>query len=316
MSGAERMTGAEEANGEDSPSAPGTFRIGGVVLSAPPAAPGLHVVATPIGNLADITLRALQTLAGVELILAEDTRQTRKLLQRYRIRAKTQAYHEHNAARMRPRVLRQLENGASIALVSDAGTPLVSDPGVRLARAVREQGLPLHVLPGPSAVIAALVASGLASERFMFAGFIPAKAGARRRFLEELKGEQATLILFESPHRIKAALSDMAEVFGPRMAALCRELTKLHEEVIRLPLPELAQEMALRESIRGEIVIVVAPPGAAEQKASRETLEQALREALRESAPSRAAADIARRFGRPKREIYELALRISRDREE
>ena len=289
------------------------FLLAGVRLPAPRAAAGLHVVATPIGNLEDITLRALKTLAGADAILAEDTRQTAKLLARYGISRPLMPYHEHNAASMRPKVLARLKEGAALALVSDAGTPLISDPGVKLLREAAREGLPVHAAPGPSAVLTALVLSGLISQRFMFAGFVPAKAAARARFLEELAEVPTTLVLFESPHRIVESLRQMADIFGPREAALCRELTKLHEEVIRAPLPRLAQEMAGRERIRGEITLVIAPPADQPPEAGDEQVQEALREALRAMPPGRAAAEVARRLGLKKREVYEQALRLSRE---
>ncbi len=289
------------------------YSVAGVRLTAPPLAPGLHVVATPIGNLKDITLRALEVLAAADLILAEDTRQTAKLLQRYGIRTPLKPYHEHNADAMRPKVLERLRAGAALALVSDAGTPLVSDPGVKLVRSVAEENLPVHPVPGPSAALAALVASGLMSERFLFAGFPPAKKQARRRFLQELAEENATIVLFESPHRLVESLRDMAEIFGPRRrGALCRELTKLHEEVIRATLAELADELAAREQVKGEITLVIAPPERAPAEASDEAVHEALRQALKRQPAGKAAAEVARRFGLKKRELYDLAVRLSK----
>ena len=294
-----------------------SYLLHGARIMPPPLAPGLHVVATPIGNLKDITLRALEALAAADAILAEDTRHSAKLLQHYGIHTPLQAYHEHNAEHMRPKVLQRLRAGAALALVSDAGTPLVSDPGVKLVRAVLDAGLPVHPLPGPSAALAALVASGLMSERCLFAGFPPAKRQARRRFLAELAAEHATIVLFESPHRVVESLRDMAAAFGPeRMAALCRELTKVHEEVIRAPLADLAAELAARERVRGEITLVIAPPERELAKATDETVRAALIGALRHLPAGRAAADVARRFGLKKRDLYDLAVRLSKEKEE
>ena len=303
----------EEARGGKAGEEARGLLLAGQRLAVPRAAPGLHVVATPIGNLEDITLRALKALAGADAILAEDTRQTAKLLSRYGIRRPLMAFHEHNEEAVQEQVLARLRDGAALALVSDAGTPLVSDPGVKLLRAATGAALPVHAEPGPSAALAALVLSGLTTERFLFAGFPPAKQQARRRFLQALKDIPATLVLYESPHRIKASLRDMAEVLGARRAALCRELTKLHEEVIRAPLPELVQQLEERERIRGEITLVIAPPRKqAPAAADDEAVEQALRAALQEMPASRAAAEVARRFGLRKRDLYEKAVQLSR----
>ncbi len=290
-----------------------SFLLAGQRVPTPRAQAGLHVVATPIGNLEDITIRALKTLAGSDAILAEDTRQTAKLLARYGISRPLLAYHDHSGEQVREKLLARLRDGAALALVSDAGTPLVSDPGVKLLRAALDEGLPVHAEPGPSAALAALVLSGLASQRFLFAGFPPAKQQARRRWLEELRDIPATLVLFESPHRVISTLRDMADVFGPRRAAVCREISKLHEEVIRATLPELAGELAGRERIRGEITLVIAAPDtAAGEQADAARVEQELRDALAHMPPSRAAAEVARRFGLKKREVYDLAVKLAR----
>ncbi len=284
------------------------YHIGGRLLQAPPLAKGLHMVGTPIGNMADITLRALEALAGADAVLCEDTRHSGRLLDRYGIRQKLIAYHDHNAQRMRPRILKMLAEGAALALISDAGMPVVSDPGMKLAREAAAAGIAVHVVPGPSAALAALAVSGLASDRFLFAGFPPARPSARRRWLEGLAREAATLILFESPHRVAQTLQDMAATLGPRKAALCRELTKLHEEVIRLPLPDLAQEVARRGGVKGEITLVV--EGATAPQAALEDVEQALRAALREMPPGKAAAAVARRFGLARRKVHDMAMKL------
>ena len=291
-----------------------SFLLAGQRIAAPRPTAGLHVVATPVGNLEDITIRALKVLAGADAILAEDTRQTAKLLERYGIRRPLSAYHEHTSEAVRQRIIEQLKQGAALALVSDAGTPLVSDPGVKLVREAIAKGLSVHAAPGPSAALAALTVSGLASERFLFAGFPPQKKQARRRFLEELKDARATLVLFESPHRIAESLADMAAVFGPRPAALCRELTKLHEEVLRAPLPELAAEMARRARVRGEITLVIAPPeeGGKARAATEEDVRAALEEALKGLPAGKAAALVAKRFGLKKSDLYDLAVSIAR----
>src|ERR1700761_881288 len=213
-----------------------TYTMGDHVFPAPQAAAGLHLVATPIGNLGDITLRALETLAGVDAIACEDTRITRRLTERYGIAAELTPYHEHNAATARPKILARLAEGASIALVSDAGTPLISDPGFKLVREACSAGHAVTALPGPSSVLTALAVATLPTDRFFFEGFLPAKETARRTRLSELARIDATLVLFESGNRVQDTLADLSEIMGAREAAICRELTKLHEEVTRGPL--------------------------------------------------------------------------------
>jgi 16S rRNA (cytidine1402-2'-O)-methyltransferase len=283
------------------------YTIKGVVFEAESLAPGLHVTSTPIGHLADISLRAVNALAAADAILCEDTRVTGKLLQRYGISTRLVPYHDHNAAKLRPRILGELQAGKALVLVSDAGTPLVSDPGFKLARAVIEMGLPLHVVPGASAPLAALTLSGLPCDRFMFAGFLPEKQGERRRLLTELKAVPATLIFFESPRRIQAALADIAEVLGPRFVAVARELTKLHEEAVRGEAAEVLSVLAGREVVKGEITLVVAPPGEAARPEPQE-IDAALREAASTMPAGKAAAEVAHRFGLAKKELYERLL--------
>src|SRR3981081_3393472 len=218
-----------------------TFSLGGHVLTAPKPVAGLYLVATPIGNLGDITLRALQTLAGVDIIACEDTRITRRLTERYGISALLKPYHEHNGALARPKILERLAQGASIALVSDAGTPLISDPGFKLVREVCAAGHPVIALPGPSSVLSALSGAALPTDRFFFEGFLPPKQTARRARLTELSRIDATLVMFESGNRVQETLADLADSMGTRDAAICREMTKLHEEVRRAPVSELAR---------------------------------------------------------------------------
>src|SRR5882724_5166488 len=236
-----------------------TFSVGGQLLTAPKAVPGLHLVATPIGNLGDITLRALETLAGVDIIACEDTRITRRLTERYAISAELKPYHEHNAALARPRILEKLAQGASIALVSDAGTPLISDPGFKLVREVCAAGHAVIAVPGASSVLAALSVAALPTDRFFFEGFLPAKETARRARLAELSKIDATLVLFESGNRVQDTLADLSDIMGGRDAAICRELTKLHEQIKRAPIAELAKAADTLET-RGEFVLVVGPP--------------------------------------------------------
>src|SRR6201989_2836692 len=219
-----------------------TFSVNGHVLTAPKPAPGLYLVATPIGNLGDITLRALETLAGVDLIACEDTRITRRLTEHYAITAQLRPYHDHNAAVARPKLLEQLARGASIALVSDAGTPLISDPGFKLVREVCAAGHTVTALPGPSSVLAALSVAALPTDRFFFEGFLPSKQQARRTRLAALARIDATLVLLESGSRVQDSLADLAGIMGSREAAICRELTKLHEEVIHMSVAELAAD--------------------------------------------------------------------------
>ena len=227
-------------------------------------ASGLYVTATPIGNARDITLRALDVLRAADLIAAEDTRVTAKLLAIHGISKPLTAYNDHNAARERPRLLGRLRDGARIALVSDAGTPLVSDPGFKLVRAAIEEGLPVHALPGASAALTGLVLSGLPTDRFLFAGFLPAKSGERRTMLEELKTLRATLIFFESGPRLADSLKDIAAILGARSAAVAREMTKLHEEIRRGTLIELARSYENQIAPKGEVTLLIAPPHAAE----------------------------------------------------
>jgi 16S rRNA (cytidine1402-2'-O)-methyltransferase len=274
--------------------------------------PGLFIVATPIGNAADITLRALEILRAVDLIACEDTRVSAKLLAIHGISTKRLAYHDHNADRMRPQILARLAAGERIALISDAGTPLVSDPGYKLVRDAVAAGLRVHAAPGASAALTALVLSGLPSNRFLFAGFLDAKSTARRRELTELGRLDATLIFYESAPRLAASLADMAEILGDRPAAVARELTKLFEEVARDGLAALAQRYAESGPPKGEIVIVVGPPLDA-PPASAEDVDTLLKEALGRASLRDAAAEVAARLGLPKREIYARAVALSRD---
>jgi 16S rRNA (cytidine1402-2'-O)-methyltransferase len=298
---------------EDQTGAPGrTFLVAGHVLMAPKPAPGLYLVATPIGNLGDITLRALETLAGVDIVACEDTRITRRLMERYAISAQLKPYHEHNAAQARPKILHRLAQGAAIALVSDAGTPLISDPGFKLVREVCAAGHPVIALPGPSSVLAALALSALPTDRFFFEGFLPSKETARRARLAELARIDATLVMFESGNRMPATLADLAEIMGGRSAAICREMTKLHEEVRRAKLSELARSAEPLET-RGEFVLVIGPPAADAQIMADGDLDQLLRHQLRRESLRDAVAHALEVSGRPRREVYARALELSRE---
>ncbi len=267
----------------------------------------LYVVATPLGNLEDVTLRAIRTLKEVAVVACEDTRRTVKLLNRYGIRTPLSAFHEHTKARAGAAILRRLKDGDSVALVSDAGTPAVSDPGYELVRDAIAAGLRVEVVPGPSALVASLVVSGLPTDRFAFEGFLPARGERRRRAMQALAGEMRTMIFYESPQRVAAFLADAAEMLGERRACVVRELTKVHEEILRGTLPELAAEVARRESVLGEITVVVA--GAS--KSAQLSVEEAVREALREaSGTSRdLAREIAARTGLSRKEVYAEVLR-------
>src|ERR1700704_2222101 len=288
-----------------------TFSLGRHILTAPKAAPGLHLVATPIGNLRDITLRALETLAGVDIIACEDTRVTRRLTERYAIAALLKPYHEHNAALARPKILQRRAEGASIALVSDSGTPLISDPGFKLVREVCAAGHQVMALPGPSSVLAALAVAALPTDRFFFEGFLPPKETARRARLAELTRIDATLVMFESGNRVQDTLRDLAEVMGTRDAAICRELTKLHEEVRRAPLSELTRSADALET-RGEFVLVIGPPAASAQIMAQHDLDDLLRSALKRASVKDAVAHAVEVSGRPRREIYARALELAK----
>ena len=270
--------------------------------------PGLYVVATPIGNLRDITLRALDTLRAADMILAEDTRQTHKLLSAYDIKTSLSPYHDHNAAKRVPGVIKDLEAGKVVALVSDAGTPLVSDPGFNLVRAAVKAGIEVFPLPGASAVLAGLVKSGLPSDRFMFAGFLPPKSGARKTSLETLTNIKATLIFFETGPRIEACLTDMHSVFGERDVVLTRELTKRYEEA-RPGSFETLIESVKADPPRGELVVLVGPPSTSERW-SEDEVTSALNVQIPELGVKRASAEISAQCGWPKRDVYQLALKL------
>jgi len=289
-----------------------SFSVGGHLLAAPKATAGLHLVATPIGNLGDITLRALETLAGVDVIACEDTRITRRLTERYGIAAELTPYHEHNAAAARPKILQLIAQGGSVALVSDAGTPLISDPGFKLVREACAAGHAVIALPGPSSVLASLSVAALPTDRFFFEGFLPAKEGARRARITELARIDATLVLFESGNRVQDALRDLAGPMGQREAAICRELTKLHEDVSRATLAELVDRADQLET-RGEFVLVIGPPAPDSQSMSAEALDQLLREQLTRHSVKDTVAHAVELSGRPRREVYARALDLANE---
>ena len=278
-------------------------------------APGLYLVATPIGNMGDITYRAVETLTAADLVACEDTRVTGGLMTRLGLDRPLFPYHEHNAERARPVLLARLKEGAVVALVSDAGTPLVSDPGYRLVQACVAEGIAVTALPGASAAVTALQLSGLPNDRFLFAGFLPSRATARRQALRELAAVPATLIFYESPNRLDGSLADMAAVLGPRAAAVARELTKLHEEVVRGDLPVLAARYA-EAPPRGEVVVVVAPP-AGQSPATADDLDSRLARAMADGASLKdAAALVAAETGHPRRDVYARALRLAQETRE
>ncbi len=285
------------------------YVIDGRPVDPPALANGLYIVATPIGNLRDITLRALDVLAATDLIACEDTRITRRLLDHYGITTPLTPYHEHNAAAAQPKLLTRLAEGASLALVSDAGTPLISDPGFKLVRAARDAGHMVTALPGPSAALAALSTCGLPTDHFFFEGFLPSKPLQRRARIAELKRLPGTLVLYEGGSRVTATLADLAAELGPRAAALCRELTKLHEEIRRGDLKALAAHYAGDAETRGEFVIVVAPP---ERLAEAIDIDTLLRDALGRLSVKEAVAEIAAVTGQPRREVYQRALALAK----
>ncbi|HMA14114.1 MAG TPA: 16S rRNA (cytidine(1402)-2'-O)-methyltransferase [Kiloniellaceae bacterium] len=280
-----------------------------------PLPPGLYLVATPIGNLGDISRRALDVLRRADRVACEDTRVTRKLMSAEGLATPLTAYHDHSGPRERRRLLEAVAAGEAVALVSDAGTPLVSDPGYKLVREAIAEGLAVTALPGPSAPLVALSLSGLPSDRFFFGGFLPAKPGARREALQALAALDATLIFFEAPSRLAGSLADMAGVLGDRPAAVARELTKLHEEVRRDGLAALAAHYQAAGAPKGEIVVVAAPPAAAEAGAGFD-LDAALRDALTHASLRDAAATVAAASGLPRRRVYARALELAKDREE
>ncbi|MGQ2904486.1 MAG: 16S rRNA (cytidine(1402)-2'-O)-methyltransferase [Neoaquamicrobium sediminum] len=288
-----------------------SYVIGQAEFPARRLEPALYLVATPIGNLGDITIRALETLAAADMLACEDTRVTRVLLERYGIRRRTTAYHEHNAAEAGPKLVEAVLAGKSVALVSDAGTPLVSDPGFRLVGEVVEAGGRVVPIPGASALLAALTASGLPSDTFLFAGFLPVKAGQRKTRLEELRAVPATLVFYESPRRLADSLAAMSEALGDREAAIGRELTKTFEEMRRGSLAALAQAYAEEDTPKGEVVICVAPPQ--EAASTVEDVDALLLSLAGELGASRAAGEAAKMTGARKADLYRRLMELKSD---
>lgn len=275
-------------------------------LCARPLEPALYLVATPIGNLGDMTLRGLSVLARADKVYCEDTRHSRKLTNHFGLDIKLSAYHDHNADRVRPHIMEDLGKGQSVALISDAGTPLISDPGFKLAREVLDAGLKVISLPGATAPIVALTSSGLPTDSFQFAGFLPSKQMARRAHIEAIRNADCAVIFFEAPSRLKAALDDLSQVLGERGAVVARELTKMHEEVRRGNLSELAR-WAGEANIKGEIVIIVAP-GEAQELSEAEIIAR-LEHAMKPQSLKDAAREVADECGVAKKRVYELGLK-------
>jgi len=309
------VTGDRDQTRGDRTREPAAFTAFGLRAEAERIAPGLHVVATPIGNLRDISLRALSTLAAADAVIAEDTRVTKTLLAHYGIATPLVAYHEHNAHVVRPQLMARLAGGAALALVSDAGTPLVSDPGFKLVAEALAANVPVTSVPGASAVLAALVVAGLPTDRFFFEGFLPPKSAARRARLAELAAVPGTLVFFESARRVAETLADCAAVLGAREAAVARELTKHFENVRRGPLDTLAREIAEGEPLRGEIVLLVGPPVEGAAEISEASLDERLRAAMKTNSVKDAAAIVAGETGQPRRRVYARALQLAGERE-
>lgn len=288
-------------------------RVGEVLeeMMAAPLLPALYLVATPIGHLGDISLRAINVLAKADFVAAEDTRHSRKLLQHYGISSEMISYHDHNGDQMRPRIIRMIKEGRAVALISDAGTPLISDPGYKLARMVRDAGLRVEVVPGASSVMAGLCLSGLPTDRFLFEGFLPPKQVARRKMLSSLAGVQGSLVFFETVKRIEAVISDALEVLGDRDAVILREITKMHEEVIEGKLSELLAGLEERE-LRGELVVIIGPPLLLE--VTDEDIEEALSYHLNEGMSMRdSVQEVMTGMNLPRRRVYDLALKLKNE---
>ena len=289
---------------EDAPQPAGPDRL----------APGLYIVATPIGNLEDITLRALRILRQANLIACEDTRHTQKLLNHFDIKTRTQSYHQHNEAARAEELVERVAQGEAVALVSDAGTPGISDPGERVIRAAVKRGLNVVAVPGPSAMISALIASGVSTETFRFAGFLPARSGERRTALESFANSPETLIFYEAPHRLLEALADLQSAFGPeREIVIARELTKVHEEFLRGPIRDVFASLSARGAVKGEITLIVAgkPPGSAAEP-PQPSLKDRMKELMEAKSLDENAAlkQAAREFGISKSEAYREWQRI------
>jgi 16S rRNA (cytidine1402-2'-O)-methyltransferase len=285
-------------------------------LAAKPLAPGLHLVATPIGNLGDISLRALDCLARADLVACEDTRHSGRLLVHFGLKARLLPYHEHNATNARPKLLAALRDGAAVALISDAGTPLISDPGYKLVREALAEDIAVTAIPGASASLAGLSVSGLPSDSFFFAGFLPPKSAARKTRLEELAEVPGTLIFYETGARLAAALPDMADILRDREVAVAKELTKLHEQVARGSLATLSEEFAGGEPPKGEFVVMVAPPSEEQKEASDEEITAALEDALATESLRDAVQAVTDAFGIKRKRVYRIGLALQQGRDQ
>ncbi|MBY0611583.1 MAG: 16S rRNA (cytidine(1402)-2'-O)-methyltransferase [Beijerinckiaceae bacterium] len=294
----------------------GVYFIPGVSDKARPLAPGLYLVATPIGNLRDITLRAIETLAAADIVLAEDKRVSKVLLAHFGISTPLKSYHEHNAEAMRPEIMARLKEGAAIALISDAGTPLISDPGFKLVDAALASGFSVVPVPGASAILAALVAAGLPTDRFFFEGFLPTRSNERKRRIRMLESVPGTLVFFEAPHRVIETLVDLAAIFGARHGAVARELTKRYETVRRGTLVELASQFGGEAAPRGEVVLLVAPPSAEDEAMSDEMIDDRLRLALETLSAKDAAAVVSADLGLQRRQVYARAVALQQQRKD
>lgn len=293
----------------DEPS-PRRFHIGAEPHDAPALPPGLYLVATPIGNLGDISIRALETLAAADVVYCEDTRVTLRLLQRYGLRVPLKALHDHNEAELAPGLAAQVAGGAAIALVSDAGTPLVSDPGYRLVKTCVEQGVAVTAIPGASAVLTALQLSGLATDSFRFVGFFPSGDGERSRLLDDLLQATHTIIAYESPHRLRDTLAAIAALDGARAVAVARELTKLHEEVLRGTAGGILATLAARETIKGECVIVIAGRPQDTDMLDEAQITRIIADAAAALPAGKAAQQVAKLTGLPRDEAFARILKL------
>jgi 16S rRNA (cytidine1402-2'-O)-methyltransferase len=281
-----------------------TYHIGVHAFDAPTLEPALYLVATPIGNLGDISIRALQTLAACDMIYCEDTRITGVLLHRYSIRNAMKNYHEHNAAKARPDIIAFLQDGKSVALVSDAGTPLISDPGYKLVAACAAEGLAITAIPGASAVLTGLQLSAQPTDRFSFMGFMPEKKSQRLKMLEQFKAHPLSMVFYESPHRVIDTLNDIAAVMSERPVAVTRELTKMHEEVLRGSAFSISQTLAARASVKGEFVVVISPAATDIPSTDEMVIEAAIDAALLDMPASKAAAHVAKTLNLTRDYVY------------
>jgi 16S rRNA (cytidine1402-2'-O)-methyltransferase len=292
------------------------FSFDGQSVNAPILTPGLYLVSTPIGNLDDITIRALKTLAAADVIACEDTRKTQILLRHYGIRAQLVSYNDVNGEARRPDIIRRLAEGAAVALVSDAGTPLVSDPGYGLVSEAVSAELDVMAIPGSSALLAALIVSGCATDRFLFAGFLPVKSGARRRQLEQFKGQRATVVLYEGPSRILACLDDVAHAFGPdHYISVSREITKVYESNYRGTVVSVHEQLSALDRIRGELVLVIDKFTIGEEL-SEDAIDEIILARLAELSVKQVAQELSVEFGLPRRQIYQRALKLAKQQDE